>query len=192
MCWSLTLILSCSYATYFAFIGASSYLYINLLKFSPLSYAYIFIFLAAGYFVGNMLMMKLNKNGVDSTHIIKVGAWLNLLGVITLSFSLVVHSTMVLAIILTLATVLTRFSAAFLINPVQTKITNCFKELGAMALGLAICIEFALSGVAATVVGMFHLNSLLFGLMMISSLFAGLIIIGMFVVINTERVVSFE
>lgn len=192
MCWSLILILSCSYASYFAFIGASSYLYINLLKFSPIAYSYIFMFLACGYFAGNIFMMHLNKSGLNSVDIIKKGVLLNLIGCLILSSTMFVHIPIMLAIIITISVICMRFAAAFLINPVQIKITNYFKESGALALGAAICVEFALSGVAAMVVGLFHLKDLLAGLIIMSLVFAVLIVWGIFVVINTEKNVSFE
>lgn len=192
MCWSLILILSCSYASYFSFIGASSYLYINLLKFSPINYSYVFMVLAGGYFAGNTFMMHLSKRGLNSVDIIKKGVLLNLIGCLILSSTMFTNTPILLAVIITISVICMRFAAAFLINPVQIKIANYFKESGAVALGAAICIEFALSGVAASVVGLFHLKDLLAGLIIMSLVFAVLIVWGIFVVINTERNVSFE
>lgn len=192
MCWSLILILSCSYASYFSFIGASSYLYINLLKFSPINYSYIFMFLAGGYFAGNTYMMHRSKHGLDAVALIKKGVVLNLVGCLMLLGTLFFTTPKVIAIILTLSIICMRFAAAFLINPVQIKITNYFKEHGAVALGAAICIEFALSGIAATVVGVFPLENLLAGLIVLSLAFAILIVWGILVVTNTEKNLSLE
>ena len=61
-----------------------------------------------------------------------------------------------------------RISSALIINPAQIKIVNHFKEKGALALGLAICLQFGVAGGAAALVGFFSQSELLYGFIFLS------------------------
>ena len=187
ICLSLISILSLTFATYFAFIGISSYLYITNLGLSPIVYSYIFILLAASYFVGNSYMMYLNKNGTASSSIIKKGVLLGVIGGVISFVSLIGHHHWLILISLTFGVVITRIAAAFIINPIQIKITNHFKERGALALGIAICLQFGTAGVAAAVVGLFTEPRLLYGFVCLSNACLVLAALSFFILARQEN-----
>ena len=163
MCFNLVSIMCLTFAAYFAFLGISSYLYIITLGLSPVTYSYIFILLAASYFAGNSYMMYLNKHGYSSSRIIKRGVNGGILGAAILGISLIGHNHWLILICLTLGVMVIRIASALIINPTQIKIVNHFKERGALALGIAISLQFGIAGAAATVVGLFTQPQLLYG-----------------------------
>ena len=54
---------SAAFASYFSFIGISSFIYINELGMTPIAYSWIFITIAAAFFAGNLYMRILNQAG---------------------------------------------------------------------------------------------------------------------------------
>ena len=67
---------------FYAFIGISSYLYINDLGVTPIMYSYIYILMAVGYLAGNQYMMALNRAEVHYKKIIGIGVFSTLAGAI--------------------------------------------------------------------------------------------------------------
>jgi len=186
ICLNLVIILTMTFAAYFAFIGISSYLYITNLGLSPIVYSYIFALLAGSYFAGNSYMMYLNKSGIASSQIIKQGVLCGVVGGLISFLSLIGHHHWLILISLTVGVVITRIAAALVINPIQIKITNHFKERGALALGIAICLQFGLAGVAAAVVGLFTEPRLLYGFVCLSNAFLILAALSFFILARQE------
>ena len=167
-CLNLISILCLTFAAYFAFLGISSYLYIMVLHLSPIMYSYIFILLAGGYFIGNSYMMFLNKKGISPSNIIKRGVFGGVIGLAVLMVSLTTKLNWLIIVFLTSGVMVMRISSALIINPAQIKIVNHFKEKGALALGLAICLQFGVAGGAAALVGFFSQSELLYGFIFLS------------------------
>ena len=171
VCLNLTIIMCLTFAVHFAFLGVSSYLYILVLGLSPLAYSYIFIFLSISYFLGNSYMMYLNKHGFTTSQIMKRGVLGGVGGVIVLFISLLVHSTLFILISLTIGVMITRIASALIINPTHIKIINHYKERGALALGIAVCMQSGVAGTVAAVVGKFSQSQLLYGFVVMSGSF---------------------
>lgn len=187
VCFNMVSILCLTFAAYFAFLGISSYLYIINLGLSPITYSYIFILLAASYFAGNSYMMYLNKRGQTSSQIIKKGVLGGVFGTAVLGFSLIGHNHWLILITLTLGVMITRIASALIINPTQIKIVNHFKERGALAIGIAICLQFAVAGGAATLVGQFTQPQLLSGFVCLTALCLVLAAISFFILQSKEK-----
>lgn len=153
---SLLMIIGFSFASYFVFIGISSYLYINKLGISPINYSYIFIIIAIGYFAGNSLMMYLNKNSHPTDKIIYKGLLISVAGLILIIAAVFVSSKILIILLLTSGVLIMRGGSALIIAPTQVKLLEEAKEQGALAVGLAQFTQFALSSIAASLVVMFH------------------------------------
>ncbi len=169
MCLNLVIILGFTFATYFAFIGISSYLYIMQFGLSPLTYSYLFLLLAGGYFIGNSYMMYLNKRGVSPIQIIKKGVVGGACGGIVLFLGMISHTHWLILTCITSGVMITRIYSALVVNPIHIKMVNHFKERGALALGIAICSQYGAAGVAAMVVGLFPAPNLLYGFIYLSN-----------------------
>ena len=149
-------IISFSFATYFVFIGISSYLYIDKFGISPLNYSYIFILIAIGYFVGNSVMMYLNKNHYATDKIITNGLIISLIGLGLIIATYFIPQKLTVIILLTLGGLLMRGGSALIIAPTQVKLLEEAEQDGALAVGLAQFMQFTLSSIAASVVVFFH------------------------------------
>lgn len=153
---SLLMIIGFSFASYFVFIGISSYLYINKLGISPINYSYIFIIIAIGYFAGNSLMMYLNKNSYPTDKIISKGLLISIAGLILIISACLIPSKFLIILFLTSGVLIMRGGSALIIAPTQVKLLEEAKEQGALAVGLAQFTQFALSSITASLVVMFH------------------------------------
>lgn len=167
-CVYLIALMCLTFATYLAFLGVSSYLYITVFGLSPLNYSYIFIILALSSFVGNRYMVYLNSCRVTANNIIKQGIKCSVIAAVVLTLSLLVTDGLYVLISLTAGVMFMRVSSALILNPLQTKIVNHFKERGALALGIAICCQFGSGGFVATIVGKFPAAYLLTGFVILA------------------------
>ncbi|MBX9598710.1 MAG: Bcr/CflA family efflux MFS transporter [Burkholderiales bacterium] len=151
---TLTLIYACGVAAYFAFIGISSYLYIDYLHISPIKYSYIFLGLSAAYLVGNQLMQLLNRKKEPLVNIIGIGVYSTASGVVILIISLFVDNLTIIAVLATIAILLMRVANALITPPIQIKIMSHFHTQSAQALGLNMCIGFSVNSLATYMVTM--------------------------------------
>lgn len=170
-CLNLIIILCLTFAAYFAFLGISSYLYIINLGLTPITYSYVFLLLAGSYLVGNGYMIYLNKQHyINSYQLIKRGVGISIVGLIILGTSVLTQNNWIILLCLTIGVMITRIAAALIINPIQIKIMNYFPDKGGYALGLAICLQFGTSGLAASMVGMLPQQQLLTGFVSLTAL----------------------
>ena len=154
---ALTLIYACGTAAYFAFVGVSSYLYINLWHILPVNYSYIYLALAGAYLVGNQIMQFLNKKEASAIQIIALGVYSTLCGVIIIVVSCLFfhHQISVVAFTVTLGVFFMRAANALINPPTQIKIMNYFYPHSAQALGLSMFFSFALNSLATYLVTIF-------------------------------------
>lgn len=169
-CLLFTLIIALTFATYFVFIGISSYLFINKAGMSPLVYSYLFVIIASGYFVGNSLMMWLNKREITPLKLILLGMFISLLGLVVLGMSLVLAYGFWFTALITLGILIMRLASALIIVPAQVELMQHFHEQGAQALGLATCAQFAFASLAITLAGLFH-DQPGYGLIIVTAIF---------------------
>ena len=156
---------------FYAFIGISSYLYINDLGVTPIMYSYIYILMAVGYLAGNQYMMALNRAEVHYKKIIGIGVFSTLAGAIIIFASEPFTLKILIIILITVGSMFMRAANA-LTNPTTQVITiNHFKSRGGVALGLAMSINSFMMSIAVILVTLFHKNPIE-GLIAISLLFS--------------------
>ncbi len=157
---SLTFIYAATVGAYFAFLGISSYLYIDYWHVSPTMYSYLFALLASTYFIGNQIMRSLNKKGLKPFSIIGIGVYFSICGVILIIISNMLFSGMLLVAIVSIGVVLMRTANAIIIPPTQIRIMSNFAPYSAQALGLNMSIAFIVNGAATYVVTMISYSPL--------------------------------
>ncbi len=156
ICLHFTLAIGFAFAAYFPFIGISSYLFINTLGMTPLIYSYLFIIIASGYFIGNTLMMILNRNQMAPIKIMTIGVYISIIGFLALLVSLFISQKILLISLLVLGIIIMRSASALIITPAQVKLMEHYKDKGGLALGLCYSAEFGLSSFAVCLVALFH------------------------------------
>lgn len=165
------LISSLAYGGYFAFIAISSFIFINHLGFSGMSYSLIFLILAALYLVSNLLMRAMNNMDMNKHTIILYGCILNFIGALFLTFSIFNFSQITIAIFIITGAVFMRFGLGFIMSLVQIVAMNQFKKSGGLALGTlnaAQCIFAAFCATWAT-----HFSDPIMGLFVVSLISCG-------------------
>jgi hypothetical protein len=155
MCVSLVALISLTFACYFAFIGISSYLFINELHLSPISYSYLFIIIAAGFFCGNSYMIHLNKRRHSELSIISRGVSLSLLGLGLIISCAILKMQLLVTAVLIAGVLIMRAAASLILTPAQVRLLEHFGPRGAQAFGLATCIQFASASLALSAVTLF-------------------------------------
>lgn len=167
----ITLIYASASGAFFAFIGISSYLYINKLDVTPIMYSYTYILISVAYLIGNQYLLILNRAGVSYDRLIRIGVSSTFLGGMVMLIADFFSLRVLIACIATAGSMFMRAANA-LTNPTTQMITiNYFKEDGGIALGLAMCVNNMMMGVSIILVSFFH-QSPLEGLIIISLLFS--------------------
>ncbi|MEI6055303.1 MAG: MFS transporter [Lentisphaerota bacterium] len=184
----LTILFACGAGAYYAFIGISSYLFINNLGITPIMYSYIYIFMAAAFLAGNQYLLVLNKNKASYNKILGIGVFGTLAGSAIILLAEGISNNLLIAVLITLGAILMRAANA-LVNPtVQVITVNRFKKRGGIALGMAMSVGIGGQGVAVILVTLFHDNPLA-GLIIIS---LALSIIGVVVFYLVKRLLHIE
>ena len=144
--------------TFYAFIGVSSYLYINDWHWSPIVYSYLYLVIAAAFFVGNVYMQHLNKKHVAPLKIISRGATLTVTGMIILALALLcMHEIVLASLCVTVGVVLMRGASAVINPATQVRLMAYFskkKAHAAQALGLNMFLGFFACSVASYLVSL--------------------------------------
>lgn len=157
---SLTILFACGAGAYYAFIGISSYLFINNLGITPIMYSYIYIFMAAAFLAGNQYLLILNKNKTSYNRILGIGVFGTLAGSILILLAEGGSSDLLIAVLIIAGAVLMRAANA-LVNPTMQVLTvNRFKKRGGIALGMAMSVGIGAQGIAVILVTLFHDNPL--------------------------------
>lgn len=167
----LTALFACGAAAYYAFIGISSYLFIDDLGLTPIMYSYVYIFMAAAFLVGNQYLLVLNKKEASYMMILGIGVYGTLIGAIFILSSAAGSNSMLIAILITAGAVLMRAANA-MVNPTTQVLTvNYFKKRGGIALGMAMSAGIGSQGISVILVTLFH-DSPLTGLIIMSMVFS--------------------
>lgn len=183
----LTTIYASAVAAFFAFIGISSYLYIDKLGISPIIYSYIYIILAIAYLAGNQYMMALSRGYASYEKIIGIGVYSTVIGVLILLFTIFFKTHIIIAVLITIGVLFMRAANA-LINPSsQVLILNYFGSKGGHALGLIMCFSFAMQGVSIFLVTLFY-EFPLEGLVIISLVFTFIAILAF--ILTKRRIIE--
>jgi len=144
---ALTVIYATTVGAYFAFLGISSYLYIDFWHLSPINFSYIYILLAAAYFVGNYMMRALNRKSFSPAKIIGIGVYSAFVGIVVITCANLLSGIYVL-IMVTLGVIFMRAANAVIIPPTQIRVMSNFAPHSAQALGLNMCIGFVCNSLA--------------------------------------------
>jgi DHA1 family bicyclomycin/chloramphenicol resistance-like MFS transporter len=167
----MTLTFVSANGAFYAFIGISSYLYIDDFNISPILYSYVYTIMAAAYLIGNRYVLYLNAHSTPYNSILGIGINATLVGAIILMVCEAFSSNFEVLIIITIAAALMRVAGA-MINPTSQILTlNHFKHTGGMALGLAMSMMFIVMSISISAVSLFHKNPIL-GIGIISIVFA--------------------
>lgn len=173
----ITMIYACAVGAYFAFIGVSSYLYINYWHMSPVNYSYVFFSLSLAYLLGNQIMQYLNRRQIDPLKIIGFGVYSTLFGMLIVLLSLLVSNQLAIIIIMTSGIFFMRIANALINPPTHIVIMKHFTSLSAQALGLNMCCGFVAMSIATYLVTLFPKEPLA-SLVVINSVFISLCLIG--------------
>lgn len=158
-------------ASYFAFIGISSYLFIRTWHMSPELYSSLYIWVAIAYLAGNQLMQFLNHQRYSSQTIIRVGVIANMIGWLIVLSSIIVMSLQLKIIVVIIGLFFMRSAVALINPPVQIAIMREFENHSAQAIGLAMFSSFAFNALSTSFVSLFH-QTPYFGFIFVSGLFA--------------------
>lgn len=147
-----SLIVGSVFAAFYAFIGISSYMYIDQYGIKETDYSYAFIPIALFYLGGNRLMRMLNAKNTLPQRIVEYGIYVSLIGTAFIIAEAVSKSTLVAVILATLGACLLRLATALINPPIQVVITNHFGARGSAALGLLTCIQYSFGAIGALIV----------------------------------------
>lgn len=178
--WIMTIVYACGVGAYFAFIGISSYLYIDHWHITPAKYASLYFWLSGAYFAGNQIMQILNKKSISPINIIAFGVYSSFVGLLIVIVAEFGHDISLKIMLTTFGVLFIRAANALINPPTQIRIMKYFNHGSAQALGLNMCIGFGFSGLATFLVSFF-----------IASPLSGLIIVsGMYIVVSFVTFIS--
>lgn len=145
---ALTIMQASVNGAFFAFLGVSSYLYMDDFDFDQTEYAYIYASMAIAYLLGNKMLLRFNRSNGSYDKILKAGITSALLGSILIAIGDLFGYLTPAIVLITLGSLITRYSGA-LINPSTQVLTlNAFKANGSIALGLSMSVTFFTTGFA--------------------------------------------
>lgn len=132
-----------TFASFYAFISMSSYMYIDEYHISPIYYSYLFTLIAFGYLIGNKIMTFCSRRNVDSYVLIRVGV---IIGAIVIGLTLLSiylrHDIIAFILLVTFAGWLTRLATAFINPPIQVIVLTSFGARGSFAVGLLSSLQY--------------------------------------------------
>ena len=165
--WVMTIVYACGVGAYFAFIGISSYLYIDQWKMSPGKYATLYFWLSGAYLLGNQVMQFLNKKAFSSSKIIAFGVYASFFGLLIIVVAEFLTDISLKIAITTFGILFIRAANALINPPTQIRMMKYFNHSSAQALGLNMCIGFGTMGIATFLVS-FFISMPLLGLIIVS------------------------
>lgn len=158
--WNLTAIYAGAVGCYYAFIGVSSYLYIDHWHFSPTGYSYLFVGISLAYLAGNILMQRLNHHRCPPARILGFGIYSTLSGTILVVLS-VLLPPMIGIVLVTVGVFFMRAANAIISPTTQVRLMNCFSHKSAHALGLNMFLSFLVISLVTWCVTVFPSKPLL-------------------------------
>lgn len=151
---SYVLVVGGTFASFYAFISMSSYMYIDEYHISPIYYSYLFTLIAFGYLIGNKIMTFCSKRNVDSYRLIRVGV---VIGIVVICLTLLSiylrHNVLAFILLVTFAGWLTRLATAFINPPIQVIVLTSFGQRGSSAVGLLSSLQYVFAALGSWFVG---------------------------------------
>ena len=142
-----------AFASFYAFISMSSYMYIDEYKVDNTYYSFIFTAIALGYLLGNKIMLYMNKQKVSPRQIVQIGVVIAIIAGLMMILSLPTNTKLLVLIIVSFGGLVTRIATAFINPPIQVEVTYYFKESSAMAIGLLSFLQYIFAGFGSWFVG---------------------------------------
>lgn len=161
---AMTIIYCCGSGAFFAFMGVASYLYISDWGIAQEHYSMLYVFAAFAYFLGNMIMQRLNKSNTSPYLIIHKGVYSTAIGVLIIASSLLVPSITLKIYIVTLGMIFMRTANALISPPTQIMVMKLFDKHSAQALGVNLCCAFTMNSISTwlvTILPLSHYHSLI-------------------------------
>lgn len=148
------LVVGGTFASFYAFVSMSSYMFITEYHIPSTYYSYLFTFIAFGYLIGNKVLTYYSKNNVSPYVLVRVGIVIAIIAVIITVLCFVVKSSIVLFIsMVTLSGWLTRMATAFINPPIQVGVLHKFHEKSSYAVGLFSCMQYISGSIGSWFVG---------------------------------------
>ena len=177
----------CAYASYFAFVTISSYVYILELKISPTNYSLVYIGLAVAYLAGNYFTRFFIKIKMRPKKVVFIGCWCGLLGaLINFIYFFFPHSMIVAISCFTIGAILARVGIGINNAPIQVMVMNDYSEKSGQAIGLLYFFMFIYESLAAMLVSTFHRNPAT-GLIIVTALFSFVMVPAWFYTIKAKK-----
>ncbi|MEN9945649.1 MAG: hypothetical protein RLZZ293_35 [Pseudomonadota bacterium] len=156
----LNLLYSSGVGVYFAFLGISSYLYIDFWHFTPLAYSHCFIGLSVAYLVGNQVMQWLNKSKYSILALLRIGVISTSIGLLIVISSFIFQSISLQILLCSCGILFMRAANAIINPPAQIQLMNYFHQQSGKALGLNMSISFLLNSIISYAVIILPFNPL--------------------------------
>jgi DHA1 family bicyclomycin/chloramphenicol resistance-like MFS transporter len=167
-----TIISSSALGGYFAFLIISSFIFIEKLKFSKISFSTIFFALAGLYLFGNCITKILNTRNYPKNKIIFYGIICNFTGSAVLGLTFFSNSIFFISAVIIIGATLMRLGLGLMLALSQIFVMNIFKKSSGQALGTLNLSQSVFAGIAALWVTSFT-NSIL-GLFIVCIVFNGI------------------
>lgn len=148
------LVVGGTFASFYAFITMSSYMYIDEYHISGVYYSYLFTLIAFGYLIGNKMMIFYSKRKVSPYTLVMIGITLGAIVCgLTLLSIIVRHEEIVFIGLITFAGWLTRLATAFINPPIQVEVIGSFGNRGSFAVGLLSSLQYVFAAFGSWFVG---------------------------------------
>ncbi len=152
------LIVGGTFASFYAFITMSSYMYIQEYHISEIYYSYLFTLIAFGYLIGNKVMTHMSKQKQLPYVIVRIGILIGLVicGLSVLSY-FVTKQAILFIFLVTLCGWLARVATAFINPPIQVGVIHAFPEHSSYAVGLLSSLQYVFAALGSWSVGIIGL-----------------------------------
>ncbi|MDD3266800.1 MAG: MFS transporter [Burkholderiales bacterium] len=148
------LVVGGTFASFYAFVSMSSYMFINEYHVPSTYYSYLFTFIAFGYLIGNKVLTYYSKQRVAPYSLVSVGIIIAIVAVIITLLCFLIKSSIVIFItMITLSGWLTRMATAFINPPIQVGVLQKFHEKSSYAVGLFSCMQYISGSIGSWFVG---------------------------------------
>lgn len=148
------LVVGGTFASFYAFISMSSYMYINEYHISEIYYSYLFTLIAVGYLIGNKIMIFYSKRNINPYFLVMIGIILGGIVIAITILSIFLRNEVTLFILLiTITGFITRLATAFINPPIQVGILTAFDNKGSFAVGLLSSLQYVFAAFGSWFVG---------------------------------------
>jgi DHA1 family bicyclomycin/chloramphenicol resistance-like MFS transporter len=174
------------YASFFAFISISSFVYINVLKVSPTAYTWVYLLLAIAYLVGNSINQMMNKRDYNIDKIIYTGMALTFVGALLLNAHAIFKTHTEIIVILTIAIFIMRAGLGIMNSPVQIRLLNIHQDKSGEAVGMLFFVQFVFSSMSCAWVSSFG-DDVITALIVVSSILTVLMFPAYWLAVRTKN-----